>query len=253
MRGMKDEVKVSARTEQKALKEAANILGIAEEEVDYRLVSQTKGGFLSFLGKKVEILARRKNVFSSGSKRLPNRRSGLSRPQKEVTEVLSNEDSDALVEDLRLFCAGICERMLQEEVAVSAVLQKDRLVLNIDSDELAKIVAKNTKIPEALEHILRKKPRHLKRELPFRIFVDVSGYRQARENELIDLAKDLSEKVSENKRPIVLNYKSSYDRKIIHMALDKDERVYTRSIGSGTNRKLMILPIKKKGAELEDV
>ena len=28
------------------------------------------------------------------------------------------------------------------------------------------------------------------------------------------------------------------------MALDKDDRVYTKSIGSGPNRKLMILPSK---------
>jgi spoIIIJ-associated protein len=56
------------------------------------------------------------------------------------------------------------------------------------------------------------------------------------------MAKDLSEKVHENKKPIVLNYKSPYERKIIHMALDKDDRVYTKSIGSGPGRKLMILP-----------
>jgi hypothetical protein len=30
------------------------------------------------------------------------------------------------------------------------------------------------------------------------------------------------------------------------MALDKDDRVYTKSIGTGPNRKLMILPIRKK-------
>jgi spoIIIJ-associated protein len=85
----------------------------------------------------------------------------------------------------------------------------------------------------------------LRQELPFRIFVDVSGLRRKREEELIQMAFDLSAKVHENKRPIVLNYKSSYDRKIIHMALDKDERVYTKSIGSGPNRKLMILPQKE--------
>ena len=100
-----------------------------------------------------------------------------------------------------------------------------------------------------MEHILRKKPRHLRQELPFRIFVDVGGIRQKREEDLIQMAVDLSAKVSENKRPIVLNYKSSYDRKIIHMALDKDDRVYTKSIGSGPNRKLMILPVKEAQAE----
>ena len=63
------------------------------------------------------------------------------------------------------------------------------------------------------------------------------------------MAHDLSNKVHENRRPIVLNYRNSYDRKIIHMALDKDRRVYTKSIGSGANRKLMILPFNKDGKQ----
>jgi spoIIIJ-associated protein len=120
------------------------------------------------------------------------------------------------------------------------------VILDCDDEYLAGQMMKNSKLAEALEHILRKKPRHIKRELPFRIFVDVQGVRRQRETDLVELARDLSEKVYENKRPIVLNYKSSYDRKIIHMALDKDERVYTKSIGNGPNRKLMILPIRKQ-------
>ena len=124
------------------------------------------------------------------------------------------------------------------------------MILNIDNEYIAQQISKNSKLAEALEHILRKKPRHLRQELPFRIFVDVSGVRRNREEELIQMAHDLSAKVHENKRPIVLNYKSSYDRKIIHMALDKDERVYTKSIGSGPNRKLMILP--QKDAQMVD-
>jgi spoIIIJ-associated protein len=39
----------------------------------------------------------------------------------------------------------------------------------------------------------------------------------------------------------VLDYKSAADRKIIHMALENDTRVYTKSIGNGPSRKLMIL------------
>lgn len=107
-------------------------------------------------------------------------------------------------------------------------------------------MAKNVKIAESLEHILRKIPK-IKRELPFRVFVDVNEIRQSRETELVEMAQDLSEKVHDKKRPIVLNYKNSYDRKIIHMALDKDDRVYTKSIGEGSDRKLMILPSTDQG------
>ncbi|RZA14641.1 MAG: hypothetical protein EOP10_27700 [Proteobacteria bacterium] len=162
-------------------------------------------------------------------------------------EELSPEEVEELKEDLRIFCQDICSAIAGRPISVTAELDDGRLILDCDDEYLAGQMLKNSKLAEALEHILRKKPRHLKRELPFRIFIDVQGVRRQRETDLVELAKDLSEKVHENKRPIVLNYKSSYDRKIIHMALDKDERVYTKSIGTGPNRKLMILPVRKKG------
>jgi spoIIIJ-associated protein len=157
-------------------------------------------------------------------------------------EPLAPEQVDALVNELKDFCAGICGAIAGEPVTVTGAVEDGRLVLNVESEYVAQQIAKNSKLAEAMEHILRKKPRHLRQELPFRIFVDVGGLRKKRESDLVQMAHDLSAKVHENKRPIVLNYKSSYDRKIIHMALDKDERVYTKSIGSGPNRKLMILP-----------
>jgi len=158
------------------------------------------------------------------------------------SEPLTEEQITALRTELRDFCADICSQIVGESVRVTDDLTDGRLVLNLDNDAMMEMILKNSKLAEALEHILRKKPRHLRQELPFRIFIDANGSRRTREQELIEMAKDLSHKVHENKQPVVLNYKSSYDRKIIHMALDKDERVYTKSIGSGPNRKLMILP-----------
>ena len=238
-----EEIRVRAKTVEKCLEEASETLGVSKEEIEYRVVSQTKGGFLSFLGKRVDIVASIK-----GGRSRAGRRSGSSGGDKSRSvQPLSKGELESLVEDLRSFCEEICTRMLGEKVVVHGVLEDKRLILDIESESVEALLAKHSKMPEALEHILRKKPRHLKRELPFRVFVDVGGSRRERESELIDLAKDLSEKVHENKRPIVLNYKSPYDRKIIHMALDQDKRVYTKSIGTGHNRKLMILPSTSDG------
>lgn len=236
-----EEVRVTAKTVDIAIKEAAGLLGVDAAQVEHRVVSQTNGGFFSFLARKVEIAAW--TVKSSGR----SRKSVRGRSGTTEAVAISPKEIEALKEDLRSFCAGICRYVSGEEVEVTAELSEDRLILDIDDEYMSSQIAKNSKLAESLEHILRKKPRHLKRELPFRIFVDVQGVRRKREDDLVELAQDLSEKVHDNKRPIVLNYKSSYDRKIIHMALDKDERVYTKSIGTGPNRKLMILPIKKKG------
>ena len=241
MQSKSHEIRVTAKTLDGALTEAARQLRIEQEQLDYRLISKGGTGLFSFLTKKVEIEAWKKksvNIDYMGD-------------EGEVEE-LSPQEVSALKEDLRMFCQEICSYIAGRMIDVAAELDDGRLILDCDDDYLAAQMLKNSKLAEALEHILRKKPRHLKRELPFRIFIDVQGVRRRRETDLVELAKDLSEKVHENKRPIVLNYKSSYDRKIIHMALDKDERVYTKSIGTGPNRKLMILPIRKKDeAEIE--
>jgi spoIIIJ-associated protein len=244
-------IRVTAKTIDKALQEAASQLGTSVDKLSHEVISQIDGGFLGFLGaKKVEIEVWSKSTSSAPSR--PSRQQREEREDDEVTvsaEPLSEKETHDLVEDLKGFCAGICERIAQEPVEVSATLNDGRLVLNIENEYIAAQINRNSKIAESMEHILRKKPRYLKRELPFRIFIDVNGLRMQRESELISMARDLSMKVHENQKPIVLNYKSSYDRKIIHMALDQDERVYTKSIGSGTNRKLMILPIKQADQE----
>ena len=243
-RGKAKEARVTAKSLDHALEEAASILGTTPNQLDYKVVSQT-AGFL-FIGRKVEIVARMKGDAESEENKL---REDLYSQLPEMTAF----EVDELKRELTEFCAGICRFYADGPVEVTAELSDGRLVLDIADEFFEQQVMKNTKLAESMEHVLRKKPRHLKRELPFRIFVDANGVRRKREDDLVNMARDLSEKVHENKRPIVLNYKSSYDRKIIHMALDKDARVYTKSIGSGPNRKLMILPVKDRQGEAQEV
>jgi len=241
-------VKAQGKSLEQALVKAAGTLGISQNEMAYEVIKDetAKGFFSIFKSNLVEIEAWAKSSRSS-RKPKPRRRhrereesNASTEPKKE----LSTEQHQELVEELRQFCQGICAQIVDTEVKVEAFEDNGRLVLNIDDETMGTHISKNTKLAEAMEHILRKKPRHLRQELPFRIFVDADGIRRNREQELVEMAKDLSSKVTENSKPVVLNYKSSYDRKIIHMALDGDDRVYTKSIGSGPNRKLMILPVK---------
>lgn len=256
-------VTIEAKSLEFALVKAAGALGVTQDQVHYEIVREdaSKGFFSFFKNPVVEIRAWVK-AKGTGKDAGPERRdSRPPRPARHTKtrrrddddhdehegiphEPLTADQVEALTEELRLFCEGIAASIAGEPVKVEAKVDDGRLVLNIENEYVAQQIARNSKLAEALEHILRKKPRHLRQELPFRIFVDVGNMRKKREEELVQMAFDLSAKVHENKRPIVLNYKSSYDRKIIHMALDKDERVYTKSIGSGPNRKLMILPTK---------
>ena len=235
-----NEVRVKEKTLNKALKQAALLLGSDVDQLEHRVVSQVNGGILFFLGRSIEIVAWKKRAARTLKGAARDSDQEASAPLK----ALDDKEMMDLKEELRNFCEEVCRHMTGEEVKVRATFDGERLVLDIDNDFLAVQIAKNGKLAEAMEHLVRKKPRHLKRELPFRVFIDVKGTRREREDGLVELAQDLSNKVDQNRRPIVLNYRSAYDRKIIHMALEQDERVYTKSIGHGSSRKLMILPAK---------
>jgi len=155
---------------------------------------------------------------------------------------ITDEQMQQVKAELSAFAAELGRYMLGETVAVETEQVGERMIFDLKSDHLAAQITKNLKIAEAFEHLIRKKTRELKQDLPFRVFVDAMKTRLLREAELAELAKDFSNKVHESKQPMVLNYRRSYDRKIIHMALDQDDRVVTKSIGKGPNRKLMILP-----------
>lgn len=242
---MKQKIEISEKNLDQAITSAALELGVDLDRVGYEVKKESSG----FLG------LGRKTIISAWAKSKPrgNRNKRVPAAPNPNARELDQKEISSLQEELRVFCAEICQHMFGEDVTVTGNVDGKRLILNVENDHFAKQLSKSTRIAESFEHLLRKKPKHIRQELPFRIFVDANSVRKEREDELSTMAADLSNKVFENKKPIVLNYKSSYDRKIIHMALDKDDRVYTKSIGSGPNRKLMILPTKdgETGKELD--
>ncbi len=72
------------------------------------------------------------------------------------------------------------------------------------------------------------------------IRIDTENYREARVKSLEKLAKNLSLKVKKTKRNATLEPMSSYERRIIHSALQDDKEVETYSEGQGSYRHVII-------------
>lgn len=175
------------------------------------------------------------------------------REERPPAEPLTPEVIAQLEVEIRNFCKDLCEKIVGEPVNVTSQMDPDKLKLEVDNAAVAELIQQQGKFIESLEHILRKKPRHLKQDLPFRIFIDAQGSRKGREEELARVAREKADHVAETGQKVVLDYKSAADRKIVHMTLENDNRVYTKSIGTGSNRKLMILASRgrKPAAETE--
>ena len=79
-----------------------------------------------------------------------------------------------------------------------------------------------------------------------RVTIDIEGYRAKREETLRALARRMAAKALRNKRSVMLEPMSAYERRIIHSEVQNIEGVSTNSIGSDNNRKIVIYLTDKK-------
>ena len=85
-----------------------------------------------------------------------------------------------------------------------------------------------------------------------RVTIDIEGYRAKREDTLRRLARRMAARALKNRRSVMLEPMSAYERRIIHSEVQKIEGVSTNSIGSDTNRKIVIYLTDKKPEGLFD-
>jgi len=74
------------------------------------------------------------------------------------------------------------------------------------------------------------------------LIVDVEGYRDRREKQLIQMAQRVADQVVKSGRRQTLEPMPSSERRLIHIALRDHPEVKTESTGEEPYRKVMILP-----------
>lgn len=74
------------------------------------------------------------------------------------------------------------------------------------------------------------------------LIVDVDGYRQRREEQLVALAKRVAEKVAYLKEPVALSPMPAIDRRIVHMAIAEIDGVISESTGASHQRRVVVSP-----------
>ena len=79
-----------------------------------------------------------------------------------------------------------------------------------------------------------------------RVTIDIEGYRAKREETLRALARRMAAKALRNRRSVMLEPMTPYERRIIHSEIQGIEGVSTNSVGADGNRKIVIFLTDKK-------
>ena len=70
--------------------------------------------------------------------------------------------------------------------------------------------------------------------------IEIDGYRQKRQTEILELAKSLVEQVRQDKKDVEMKNLSASERKQVHSLLEKIKDITTESIGQEPDRRLVI-------------
>src|SRR5438309_4654737 len=75
-----------------------------------------------------------------------------------------------------------------------------------------------------------------------RLVVDVEHYRNRREETVKEMALRLAERVRRTGERVMMDPMQSYERRIVHITLEKEPGIRTESQGEEPNRRVAILP-----------
>lgn len=95
---------------------------------------------------------------------------------------------------------------------------------------------------QAVQHIARVMARKRVDEM-VNFVLDVNSYRQEKNESIINLANNLAKEALLERRAVVLRPMSSYERRVVHMELSKNDQIRTESIGEGEDRRVVIKPV----------
>ena len=109
----------------------------------------------------------------------------------------------------------------------------DRIkVLIEDDDQAGLLIGREGQTLNALQYLVNRIVAKQWEE-PLKVQIDAGQYRERQDDKLRQLAFFLADKVKANGRPQSTKPLSSYHRRVVHLALQNDEQIATRSKGDG--------------------
>ena len=125
------------------------------------------------------------------------------------------------------------------DLKVDSKITDEGCLLDLSGQDAHFALAENGELLDAFEVVLFQSfGRELDRE--HRFIVDAEGFRQTRKAELNAMARFAADQVRKNGRPFTFGVLNSTERRIIHMSLQKEEDLFTESVGDGRERRLQV-------------
>lgn len=201
-------IEATGKTEDEAIQSALAELECTREQVSVEILERAKSGFLGI---------------------------GASPAKVRV----SFEQPDDIVELTENFLKGLLEKMGSDAVPVLEQKDENTIYVNLTGEKLGMLIGRRGETLDAIQHIANYAMNRVS-EKHVHISVDAENYRSKREESLQRLAEKVAAKVLKYRKNMTLEPMNSYERHVIHTALQDYEGVSTFSTGTEPNRRIVV-------------
>ncbi len=208
-------IEVSGKSEDDAIQSALDQLGLQRDEVSVEIVERAKAGFF-----------------------------GLKSTPAVVRVTYESDVSNS--ERIEDFLTGLFLRMGVR--AKPEISEGDGVVsVNLTGEDPGVLIGRRGETLDAIQH-LTNYVINTGATGRVRVNIDAENYRERRNEALERLAEKVASKVIKYRRNMTLEPMNSYERHIIHTALQETDNVTTYSIGTEPNRRIVVAYERKSAA-----
>jgi spoIIIJ-associated protein len=236
-----EEMEIEGKSIDEAIENACSAFQVPREKLNIEIISEGSAGFLGIGAKKAQIKASLLTIDLMID-------APISRPSVKP-EAFESQVCESAKEKAKRMLEGLLMRM-QVDSPVSAEETEEAIILNIQGNGSGFLIGKRGQNLDAIQYIVSKAVHHSVNGHKM-IIIDTEKYRERREESLIALALRLGEKVKKTKKPLTVGHMNAHDRRVIHLAIQNDAILTSKSRGEGEYRKILILPVRR-GPEQTD-
>lgn len=138
---------------------------------------------------------------------------------------------------------------------IEVVKQGEATLLRVEGSSLLDVIDIKGDVVQALSYLTdravnkgidKKDPNYL------RVRLDIAGYRNRRESELVNLAQKIGAEVNRTHRSRTLEPMNAYERLIVHTTISKIEGLISESVGADATRRVVIKSTAADATDGED-
>lgn len=228
----------SGKTEEAAIAAALEELGLDRDDVSVEIVERAKAGFLG-IGASPAVVRVQYEAPDEESETAAEAPAATQEQPAAAPAAPAAADEPESYARIRSFVSGLLEHMgIQAEIEITA-RENGGVNVNLSGSNMGAVIGRRGETLDAIQHLTnyavnRGSDKHM------HISVDAESYRAKREESLVRLAEKMAAKAIKYKRSMALEPMNSYERHVIHTALQDYEGVTTSSTGTEPNRRVVV-------------